>query len=312
MIRPYAQPLRRHPLVSLAIILLWALTFVLPGLLVMGAVTGEHATRAWLEGYQPVLYLTPQAPADQVQALVHELEAWPGVAQVSRREPAQARALLVERLGAEEVQRLGITEAMMPTSLLIQARVPLMDHVSIISRVASLQAREGLVASVDVPSPQATRQLAMARSALGGVLILGLALLLTSLTLTVSFLRRLRDEEREELAMLERMGVPSAQLARATLARALLLCGWAAALSSLTLLLIHFGAQAQSHAWGHAWLRHSSPWLWASILAPLPLTPALGGLAGLVAAVRRLPAHTSSSADLRPLLRHDPERWPVA
>lgn len=309
MIRSYAQSLKSHPLESLAIITLWVMMLAMPGALAQGALIAQDSVTAWLDHYQPVVYIADDVEPQAIKALSEELAAWPGVASVEHRSPAQAVELLSERLGPEEVQRLGISAAMMPSSLIIKPRYAAIDHVSLISRVAALEARER-VSAVDTPSAAATGQLKLI-SSVGLIVALMLSILCaTSLVLMVTYLRHLSSQEQHELAALELFGVSSFDLARGSLARGVTLGAWAGLIAAASLLALQFSLQAQVPVA----LRQSGglSWGWAIAMLPLLLSPSMGLIAALWAAGRRMPQRTSRSEDLRPLLRYSAELTPQA
>lgn len=305
MIRAYSAALRAHGAESVVMILLWALTFTLPGALGLGAMTASASAQAWLEQYKPVIYLADDATGQDAKTLSAELAAWPGVKDVQLRSPDEAIAQLGQRLGQEEVQRLGVNAAMMPSSLILTPNYTLIDYVSLISKVAALEARPQ-IAATDVPSASATAQLVLIRRAMLTAFVVFALLALISFVLMIAYLKKLVASEREEQAALELFGVSSFELAKASLARGITLGAWAGLLTTVSLLAIQFGAHAQGPALMKQALNQTAAWGWAIALAPLLACPLMGLLAALLATGRRMPRISVRSADLRPLLRYQP------
>ena len=293
MIRPAVDALKARRFETLAVTLLLSLAAMLPGALAISGANAHAHASGWLEAYQPVIYLEPEGVAQaQVQALRAEVEAMPMVRTARLRAPDQALEELRAKLGPERVQQLGLSEAMMPTSLVLEPMVPLHGHIQLAARVSGLEARE-MVHAVDVPSASALRLMEAARAT---VMLSGLIVLLLTLVATVllaTFLRRLRDDERDEIALLEMFGASRSDLVRPTMLRgaALGLCAGLLASGSLLMGQLMVGRWAALISGVAA----STLWIWALVLSPLILLPVLGLFVGRLSARRAMRPPTDSS-----------------
>lgn len=299
MLRPPLAALTSRPIESLCLVLLLACALTLPAAVGMGAMMTQTSAQAWLERYEPTLYLDAHASAEDARVLQKELMAWSSVGSAQLRSPEGAVETLRKRLGPEAVQHLGIGPAMMPTSITLKPNVALKDHVGLIGAVQGLEARD-IVASVDVPSAQSTKMLHAAHAVAWAALVCMLVLWVLSLGLLWSFLRRVLKDEHQEMALLEQFGASGFSLVRAHWIRGAVMGGIGGVVACTALLCVQFSGQSFAQAmtqqtWGVSWS-------WALAIAPLLLGPLQGFIAGHAVALgtrRRKAAYVQTT----PLMR---------
>lgn len=179
---------------------------------------GHSAAEDWLRSYTPVVYLEPDASAEDAASIAREIGEWSLVEEATVRDPAGAHAALVERLGEDTVTELGITPAMLPTSILVRPSIPVAGHIDLVSRVSGLEARLE-VDAVEVPSSEAMRVVNFAAIGIGVAGVMGGFGLLAAALLLLSFLERLRARDDESDRVLALFGAYDSQLRRPTLIR---------------------------------------------------------------------------------------------
>jgi cell division protein FtsX len=276
--------------VALAIVVLLAF----PTALALTALCTESAASQWLAEYRPVIYLTADAQPADAEALAQEIETWPLASQAAVRTPSQARGELATRLGHEVVDDLGITQQMLPHSVLVTPKYPVVGHVDLVSRVTGLKARP-TVDAVEVPSSDAVGLLTACAVGLGVATLLALFGMLAAFGLLVGFLHRLRASERDLERVLALLGTGQSKLRRPTVIR-----GVTVGVSSG--LLVSASAAAALLAWqlfglaavGASVVTPTVAWLVAC--APMFIIAALGLFAGIVASSRRVPVHGGAHA----------------
>lgn len=284
MIRPASHALKERPYETAAVALLLALTMILPGVMLLaGARVHAHAL-GWLSAYEPVVYLSPEVGEDRdalTEALRTEVESWSMVDSARVRAPAQALEELRGKLGAERVQQLGLSEAMMPTSVILSPVVPLHGHIELAARVSGLEARDE-ISAVDVPSADALRLMEAARGAISVALVIAVLMSLVTAILLAAYLQRIRRLESHETELLEMFGASRGALRRPTILRGGFLGITSGLLATVTLLV----CQLALSRWAAALtgVDASATWTWFVVVLPVALTPALGILVGRVVA----------------------------
>ena len=276
--------------VALAIIVLLAF----PTALALTALCTHGAATQWLAEYRPVVYLTADAQAADADALASEIAAWPLAADAQVRAPAQARADLSTRLGENVVSDLGISPAMLPYSVLVTPRYPVVGHVDLVARVSGLQARPTIDA-VEVPSSDAVNLLTACAFGLGIAALFAIFGALAALGLLIGYLHRLRANERDLERVMALLGTRRSRLRRPTIVRGL-------ALGTSSGLLVSTGAAAALLAWqlfggaavGASVITPSTAW--AVACAPLFAIAMIGLVAGMAASARRVPVHGGAHA----------------
>lgn len=303
MIRPPLEALKRRPLETLCLAALLALAFALPGTVAIISLMTQHTTQHWLSQYEPHLYVSPTATPEQVQALSAEISTWDGVAKVIHRSPTQAIESLEKRLGKEHVQHLGLGPSMMPTSLIIQPRVPVIDHLNVIAKASGLEARP-TITTVDVPSAQTSDLLQTTKTFALSAMVIMIVLYLIALFLLGAMLHRLVGDEHKELALLEQFGASPLSLVRASWIRGATMGLLGGVLATSCLLCVQFSGQAIGQSLTHSTWGVS--WSWAIVFLPLVLGPIQGLVAGhvVVLGIKRRKKHTY--AQTAPLLRFGP------
>lgn len=183
----------------------------------LGAVAAqvEEAGAKWWENFHPVVYLEAEVDPGVLAELVGEVEGWPGVGSLEIREPAAALRTLQEKLGEDEVQRLGVDERMMPTALLLSPTVWQPGQVELVARLKALEVRDEVV-GVDVPDGQTLQWLNQGKRVLSGLGLAAFIGLLGALGGLAGFLRRLQEDERWENHLLEVFGAAPGVLRRAS------------------------------------------------------------------------------------------------
>src|SRR5690606_27018348 len=110
-----------------------AFTMLIPCLIAIFGVFFADTARSYLSAYHPVVYLSADAGETQAAALAEELGGWSGVAEVEVRAPDEAFDMLQERIGEQEISRLGVAPKMLPYSLVLVPTLPLIGHVDLIA-----------------------------------------------------------------------------------------------------------------------------------------------------------------------------------
>lgn len=299
MLRPPLQRLYDRKSRTILTSLMLAVALIIPATLMLTATSTFDIARQKLDNYRPIIYLTTDVSNDAVQQLQEEISQWPGVANVSRRTPAEAFQQLSTRLGSDHIRDLGLTQAMLPHSLILEPKIPLAGHIQLIARVAGLEARME-VDSVDIPSANALKTLRLTGFATAITSFLLLMLTLSSLTALTNFLRSIEHHERHELAILEAFGADDTALRRPTLIRGLAIGLWSgiAATTCISLALIIWQTDL-ALALGQVKIFSITSIL--ILASPLFFGPLLGLLAGIIVTRRKI--QSRPDAILRPLLR---------
>lgn len=282
MIRAPMRACSEHRLETSAVVVTMILALFVPSFLGLVALLSHDAGAAWLEAYRPIVYLEPDASEESVARLAAEMSEWPGVESVEVRQPEDAYAVLDERLGADELDSLGVTASMFPVSLEVIPRYPVAGHVDFVAEVASLEARME-VDAVDVPSSVALRLVSAANLMAMVAGVLGLLALLAAGVALSAYLRRLRELETDLEAVLGIFGAYPHDIRRPTLIRGTVLGLWSGigvtVLLSATLAI--WQAQAPPAIGLEAFI---SPWTWPLAAIPVLAGPALGAVVGWLSA----------------------------
>ena len=195
----------------------------------------QEASESWWERFVPVVYLEAGIEAGEVDSLREEIAGWAGVSAVEVESASQALLRLQEQLGAEEVKTMGVTEAMMPVSLIVEPEMWRPGQVEVVARVEALEMRD-IVVGVDAPEAGALRWI---RDGYGIALIFFVVVVLGlvgALFALGALLRRLQEKERMENHLLEVFGASSGGLRRPTLFRGITIGAIAGALSGVAFL----------------------------------------------------------------------------
>jgi hypothetical protein len=286
MLRPANDALRRRKAETATTIAVLAFALILPCMAVLAAAFVGDAARSYLEAYQPIVYLSSDAGSDEADEIAAELGGWPTVDDATVRTPDDAFAVLQERLGNQEVAKLGVSAKMLPYSVSLEPSTPVLGHLDLIAAVSGLEARME-VESIDVPSPRAAQTLSFVRWLLwlGGVLLV--VLVATGIGQGRAYLLRLEDELQDESELLALFGAPPAKLSRATLVRGVTLGAWAGAVAFgglFVLLLLWQDARPAVLGIAHGTSAWSwSAWSWVAVAVPLVLGPLFGLIAAWIA-----------------------------
>lgn len=105
------------PLVQLIAVATMAVCMLLLGVVVLGFTNAQHVARAWGVDVPVTVYLAEDAPAEDVDALVGQLQAVPQVEGVERITPEQAMERLAAGIGEGDDLLEGIDASVLPASL---------------------------------------------------------------------------------------------------------------------------------------------------------------------------------------------------
>jgi cell division protein FtsX len=235
MIRSPLQPLRHRPAETAAIIALLAIACALPASLLMASTMTQHGLKRWLHAYEPVITLKHDVAPAQIAQLEADLRAVPYVASITSRSPKDALAIASQRLGPEQTQALGLVPDIFPHSIVIHPEPPVHGHLSLVAHLSSFEAHPA-VEDLDLPSPSALQALSTTHNLILLTLLLLTTLLATSTALLAAFLKRLEDDQHQELAILELFGAPRRALTRPSTWRALVLGASSGLLATCALL----------------------------------------------------------------------------
>lgn len=300
MLRPANHALKERLFESATATTVLAFSMLIPCLVALFGVFFADTAKSYLSVYRPVVYLSAEAGESQASELAEELGKWSAVGEVEVRDPQQAFEILQERIGEQEISRLGVSPKMLPFSLVLVPSVPLVGHIDLIAQVEGLPARAH-IATVDVPSAKAARTLIAAR----WLLMFGAFSLLIVLIIGVAQMRillmQLADDEAQEARLLSLFGAPGSGFRRATLTRGVTLGVWAGLLGFILLALMLF-------TWHYA-----RPaifgledvilgWAWLIVAVPILLGPAAGFLAAGLVNRKRLKRHNTDDLGLENLL----------
>lgn len=227
MIRSPLEVCRERKWETVAVSFAVVVVLAIPLSIALVSLCTRSAVEDWLGEYTPIVYLQPETSSESAKELAAEIGEWPLVAEASVREPEQAHADLVRRLGEDSVTELGVTSAMLPTSIIVEPSVPVVGHIDLVSRVAGLEARME-VHSVELPSSGAMEAVEFAATALIAAGLLGLFGIFAAAVLLLSYLERLRRGDDESDRVIALFGAYRSELRRPTIVRGLTLgaaCG---------------------------------------------------------------------------------------
>lgn len=279
MIRPATELLRQNLGRSAFVVVVAAVAMIVPGAMLFCSGSASQLTHQWIEQFQPVVYLVPQIDRQGTDEVAGDVSGWEAVEAVDVRTPKDAWEQTRERLGEQELSNLGVEPSMFPFSLVVTPAADWGAGVDLIARLEALETRD-TVEAVDVPSGRARRLLSWFRwgTILGGLLaVAGLAFAVYQIA---DYLRRLRRQERSELAVLERFGAEPSSIRRSTWIRGLVLGLWAGVLAFGVLLAVAVGWRGViGELFGSMGIE--GYWQWIAIGAPLLVGPLLGVLVGV-------------------------------
>ncbi|MFW6057377.1 MAG: permease-like cell division protein FtsX, partial [Persicimonas sp.] len=107
MLRPASDALIRQKAATTTTVVVLAFALLVPCLAVLAATFADAAASDYLAAYRPVVYLEADADQAAAESLADTINAWSQVDQAVLRSPEQALDALEERLGADEVAKLG-------------------------------------------------------------------------------------------------------------------------------------------------------------------------------------------------------------
>lgn len=294
MLRPANHALKQNLFESATATTVLAFSMLIPCLIALVAVLFADTATSYMSAYRPVVYLSAEAGDPEAAALAEELGGWSEVGEVEVRDPQKAFEILQERIGEQEIARLGVSPKMLPYSLVLVPTIPLIGHIDLIARVEGLPVR-AQIATVDVPSASAARTLIAVRWLMTFAGVFLVVLLIIGAAQARIFLMRLADDDAREARLLALFGAPASGFRRATLARGLTL-GVAAGLLGFILLsmMLFFWHYARPAIFG---LEDATlGWAWLVIAVPVLLGPAVGFLAAGLVNRKRL--HRNNTDDL--------------
>jgi len=285
MIRSPLHVCRERKIDTGAAVVAVTLSLLLPSLLLLGGVCARASATAWLEAYRPVVYLQSGTTDADAKALADELSGWASVHGATVRDPADAYASLVDRIGEDRVGDLGLSPDLMPTSIVVEPAMPVAGHIDLTSRITALQIRQE-VESVSVPTSSAMNVLSLSGVVLTLAAILALTALLAGGIVSFDYLRRMREVEGEMNALAVLFGAYPSEVRRPTLVRGMVVgaaCGVAC-----TLLLVGALVAWRWEAAGVLGIAATIPaTAWPLAAAPLLVGPIWGLVVGWLAAGRR-------------------------
>lgn len=278
MLRPASDALIRKKAETATTVVVLAFALLIPCLVVLAATFAGSAASDYLAAYRPVVYLETDADQAAAESLAEKITDWPQVDEAVLRTPDEALDALEERLGADEVAKLGANAEMLPFSVVIEPATPVLGHLDLVARASGLDARPQ-VASVDVPSSAAARTLSFARwiLILGGVLLC--VLVVTAMSQLRGHLLRLAGDQERESTLLAVFGAPPAKLRRPTLVRGVIVgvVSGVTAFAGLFVLLLQWQS-ARPEVLGLAATTDGTAWL--VVISPLVLGPLVGFVSG--------------------------------
>ncbi|AWV88326.1 permease-like cell division protein FtsX [Bradymonas sediminis] len=300
MLRPANEALKERLFESATATTVLAFSMIIPCLIALFGVFFADTAKSYLSVYRPVVYLSAEAGEAQAKQLAEEVGKWSGVGEVEVRAPQQAFETLQQRVGEQEVSRLGVTPKMLPYSLVLVPTVPLVGHIDLIAQVEGLPARTH-VATVDVPSAKAARTLIAARWLLTAGIVLLFVVLIIGIAQMRILLMQLADDEEKEARLLAFFGAPESGFRRATLTRGVTLGLWAGLLALILLAMMLFiWHYARPAIFG---LEDATlGWAWLIIVVPILLGPAAGFLAAGLVNRKRLKRNDTDDLGLEILL----------
>ncbi len=281
MIRSPMVACGERRLETAAVVVTLVLALFVPSVLGLGAILSHDAGKAWLEAYRPIVYLHPDTSNEGVDRLVEEVSGWHGVERVDVRRSKDSFEVLSERLGADDLDALGVTPSMFPVSLEIVPRYPVAGHVDLVASVSALEARME-VDAVDVPGAVPLRLVSMAHVVGLIALLLGILALVAAGIALFTYLIRIRESERDLEAVLGIFGAYPAELRRASLIRGGVLGLWSGLGVALLLgaVLAIWQAQAPATLGLEGFI---SIWTWPLVSLPVLVGPGLGIVVGFAA-----------------------------
>jgi cell division protein FtsX len=277
MLRPANDALRRRKAETATTVAVLSFALFLPCMVVLAAAFVGDAASSYLQAYRPVIYLSADAGNAEAAELADELSTWTTVGDAEIRTPDDAFETLQQRLGDQEVAKLGVSANMLPYSVILEPSTPVISHLDLIASVSGLEARME-VESVDVPSPRAAQTLSFVRWLLWLGALLLLVLVVTGISQARAYLLRLEDELAGESELLALFGAPPPKLSRPTLVRGVTIGAWAGAIAFGALFIMLLMWQDARPALVGI-IHGSSAWSWAAVAVPVVLGPLFGVIA---------------------------------
>ncbi len=145
----------------------------------------------------------------------------------------------------------------------------------------------------------------MARSAVGVILAHAAPLLLVSLVLPVALLRRVLEDERRELELLELFGASTLELMRPTMIRGAMLGLWSGGLASALLLAMQLLTQRYAALFAGPGPAYQGL-TWVIVISPLLVLPVMGICVGWWSALQRAHARQDVLPEISPMLQFGP------
>lgn len=300
MLRPANDLLKDRKAETATAVAVLAFALILPCVAVLAAAFVGDAAETYLDAYRPIVYLSADAKEAEATVLADELGEWTSVGEAKLRTPSEAFSQLQERLGNQEVAKLGVSAKMLPYSVELVPSTPVVGHLDLIAEASGLEARME-VESVDVPSAQAAKALSFVRWLLWLGAAMLIVLVITGISQVRGFLIRLADDSTRETELLALFGAPPSKLERASLVRGVTVGVWAGVIAFgalLTLLLMWQDARAVIVGVEHG----ASAWSWAVIAAPVLLGPLCGAVAGWFANRSRRKDNNDNDLDIQTLV----------
>lgn len=305
MLRSPQARVWEHPGEAVLVIVLLAAALALPSAVVFGSVSLRELASDWTGDLRPVVYLRGDRRSGPAEELAEELRNWESVRTVTIRSSREAYRETRDRIGASDVEKLGLTAEMFPYSLVVESSRSFPVDASLLAKLESLETRSD-VEMVDLPGERVRALSKWARrGAVGGVVLLVLFTVLAVYRLA-SFLARLERRDRRQRRLLERFGAAPSRLRRTPWWRGGAVGLWAGLLGFGSLVVFGFFWHSLEVQWfgGHdqvVW------WRWLLTASPLVLGPVVGLAVGVRTGGRRrgLQDELARSAGLESLLEYD-------
>lgn len=229
----------------------------------------ETAAEEWFEQFVPAVYLEAGVDGPDVASIESEIEGWSEISAVDVEPPEASLQRLRQHLGDDEVHRLGIDEAMMPTRVVVHPRWWRPGQIDVTSRIRALEVREYVVA-VDVPESEAVLWVERGRLVFFGVGLAAALGLVAALLAMAMALRRFQERERQEYHLLEVFGATPTALRGPTIWRGMVLGAAAGLVAALGLLPWSIAVQGWVvETVGHGAFSALRSALWAAAVVPI-------------------------------------------
>lgn len=286
MIEGATDIFREHLSETAGVVGVLVLALTIPAFLILGVVIGSDVIEERLSAYRPVIYMDAGAGQKDTVELRDEVAAWTGVDEVSIRSPEDAFEVTRERLGDEEVAKLGLTPSMFPYSLVVAPQNPVLGRIELVARVSGLEAR-GAVDSVDVPEGRSKRVMDFFFWLLVGAGVVTAICIFLAVTHVRAFVIGLMRRQYDEWRLLVSFGESPREFRRVNLVRGLSL-GALGGLTSFGLLLgmLVLWRSYQSDLVGVSVTGSVSNWF--VLVAPIIIGLVVGWTAGIFANRKRL------------------------